>query len=82
MFGNWSRKTQMRGYQPTPNAHLKNLLSKRFKVVEVDEFRTPKTCNSCMGTLKATGPCQGSCLARGSVANLAEAKVESCPRGL
>lgn len=52
-FGNWSRKTQMKGCQPTPNATLKSLLSKRFRVVEVDEFRTSITCNSCMGTLKS-----------------------------
>ena len=43
----------MKGCQPTPNAILKSLLSKRFKVTEVDEFRTSKICNSCMGTLKS-----------------------------
>lgn len=53
MYGNWSRKTQMKGCQPTPNATLKSMLSKRFRVTTVDEFRTSITCNSCMGTLKS-----------------------------
>lgn len=46
--GNWSRNTQMKGCTPTPNMGMKRLLSQRFRVVEVDEF---KTCNSCMGSL-------------------------------
>ena len=53
MYGNWSRKTQMRGCQPTPNTTLKSMLSKRFRVTEVDEFKTSRTCNFCMGTLKS-----------------------------
>ena len=32
---------------------LKRILSVRFKVVEVDEYRTSKMCNSCGGALKS-----------------------------
>ncbi len=42
----------MKGCDPTPNIGLKRLITKRFRVKEVDEFRTSKTCNSCMGELK------------------------------
>ena len=52
-FGNWSRRSQMKGCQPTPNLHLKKLISRRFRVDEVDEFRTSKICNLCMGSLKS-----------------------------
>ncbi len=52
-FGNWSRKTQMKGCHPTLNLGLKRLISKRFRVTEVDKFRTSKTCNQCMGEQKS-----------------------------
>jgi len=52
-YGNWSRRSQMRGCAPTPNVMLKRVLSARFRVVEVDEYRTSKTCNSCGGNLKS-----------------------------
>lgn len=31
-FGNWSRKSQMKGCHPTPNLHLKQLMSRCFHV--------------------------------------------------
>ena len=52
-YGNWSRHSQMKGCAPTPNIMLKRILSVRFKVVEVDEYRTSKMCNSCKGALKS-----------------------------
>ena len=43
-LGNWSNNTtkQMKGCMPSPNKGIFKLLTKRFDVVEVDEFRTSK----------------------------------------
>ena len=52
-YGNWSRKDQMKGCEPSPIVGLKKALRKRFSVIEVDEFRTSRTCNACMGELES-----------------------------
>lgn len=77
-FGNWSRKTQMKGCQPTPNAHSCPNVSKSRKSTSsgLQRYAIPAWELS-----KATGPGRESCLAPGSAANLAEAKTESHPRG-
>ena len=46
-YGHWSRKDQMKGCNPSPVVGLKKLISKRFKTVDVDEYKTSITCNSC-----------------------------------
>ena len=50
-YGDWSRRDQMGGCTPSPVVGIKKLLSKRFIVKDVDEFRTSKTCNRCEGEL-------------------------------
>ncbi len=50
-YGDWSRKDQMKGCDPSPTVGLRKLLKKSSRVVEVDEFRTSKMCNGCMGEL-------------------------------
>jgi hypothetical protein len=44
-LGNWSNNVskQMKGCMPSPNKGIYKLLSKRFDVVEVDEYKTSKT---------------------------------------
>ena len=39
----------MKGCNPTPNLAIKKQIAKRFKTVDVDEFRT---CNLCKSELK------------------------------
>jgi hypothetical protein len=46
-YGNWSRKTQIRGLPPSPVVGIKRFLAKSFDVVTVDEFRTTMTCCKC-----------------------------------
>ena len=43
----------MKGCTPSPVMGMKKLLSKRFMVKDVDEFRTSKTCNRCEGELSS-----------------------------
>jgi hypothetical protein len=52
-IGNWSRTSQMTGCVPSPVIGMKNLLRKHFRVYEVDEFKTTKTCSKCGGEMKA-----------------------------
>jgi hypothetical protein len=40
IMGDWSIGKQMRNFVPTPNLHLKRLLSKHFRIYNEDEFRT------------------------------------------
>ena len=53
MYGNWSRRDQMKGSQPSPTIGLHKVLSTRFRVVEVDEYRTSKVCNLCKRDLSS-----------------------------
>jgi hypothetical protein len=41
-FGDYSRKSQMSGCAPTPNARLRRFLSRNFPVFLIDEYRTSK----------------------------------------
>ena len=47
-YGDWCRKDQMKGCNPSPVAGMKKVFSKRFRVVEVDEYKTSVTCNTCL----------------------------------
>ena len=47
MYGNWSQTKQMANYYPTPGIGFKRMLSKSFKIITVDEFKTSKLCCSC-----------------------------------
>ena len=40
IFGNWNITKQMSNFVPTPNIHLRNKISKNFKMLLLDEFRT------------------------------------------
>ena len=42
ILGDWDISKQMRHFKPTPNKHLKKLLTENFKVYEIDEYRTSK----------------------------------------
>ena len=46
-YGNWSQTKQMRNYFPTPGIGMKRMLSKYFKVITIDEFKTSKLCCAC-----------------------------------
>lgn len=50
-YGNWSRREQLKGCDPSPVVGMKKLMSKRFRVVEVDEYKTSVTCNVCLERL-------------------------------
>lgn len=39
-YGNWSRSSQMKHFIPTPNLRFKKLISSRYKILEVDEYKT------------------------------------------
>ncbi len=36
-YGDWSRRSQMKGCDPTPNGSLKEAITKRFEVKDVTE---------------------------------------------
>jgi hypothetical protein len=44
-YGDWSRDTQMKFLFPTPNKWLRTLLSTKFNIVLVDEFKTSCICS-------------------------------------
>ena len=46
-YGDWSRKDQMRGCDPSPTIRVKKLISKRFEIVEVNEYKTSIICSTC-----------------------------------
>ena len=46
-YGNWSRREQMPGCNPSPTTGIRKRLGRRFHVVVVDEFRSSKVCNEC-----------------------------------
>ena len=50
-YGDWSRKDQLQGCAPSPTVGLRKCVSRKFRVISVDEYRTSKTCNRCMGEL-------------------------------
>lgn len=53
MYGDWSRRDQMKFCQPSPTLGIRKAISDRFRTKTVDEFRTSKTCNRCMGILSS-----------------------------
>ena len=52
-YGDWSRKDQMSGCDPSPVVGLRKAMRKRFFVADVDEHKTSKMCNRCMGELSS-----------------------------
>src|SRR5665647_3609583 len=42
IMGDWSSTKQMKHYMPTPMVGLKRKLKERFKVYNIDEYRTSK----------------------------------------
>ena len=42
IYGDWSRKSQMKGCISMPNIGLKRMLGRYFKILNIDEFRTSK----------------------------------------
>ena len=44
-YGNWSRKSHMKGRIPTPKIGIKRLFGKRFDVLTTDEFMTSQIYN-------------------------------------
>ncbi len=51
-YGDWSRTDQMKGCAPSLGVGMKIILSKRFEVIEEDEYKTSKTCNLYFGEMK------------------------------
>ena len=51
-YGNWCQSKQMRNYLPTPGIGLKKQLSKHFKIITVDEYKTSKICSNCNNELE------------------------------
>ena len=52
-YGNWSETQQMKHLMPSQGIGLRRLISKRFKVVMVDEYHTSKLCNQCHQPLES-----------------------------
>ena len=51
-YSNWSTSIQLRGCALCLNKSVRQILKRKFVVSDVDEFRTSKICNSCMGELR------------------------------
>jgi len=47
IYGNWSRKSQMKYSAPTPNIGIRRKLGKEFNLYLIDEYKTSKLCNTC-----------------------------------
>ena len=52
-YGDWARKDQMAGCEPSPTVGLKKALTRRFRVTEVDEHLTSRMCNLCRNRLES-----------------------------
>ena len=69
-YGNWSRKTQIRGCTPSPVVGIRKKLQEKFHVVVTDEYMTSRTCNRCLGELTSyhrkngTKSCSRLCCAK------------------
>lgn len=50
-YGNWSRRKQMKYMMPTKGIGLRRIISKRFNVVLVDEYKTSALCSRCNSKL-------------------------------
>lgn len=46
-YGNWSRSTQMKFYEPTMNKGLRKLIHKRYDTLTINEHNTSKKCCGC-----------------------------------
>lgn len=46
-YGNWSRSTQMKFYEPTMNKGLRKLIHKRYDTLSINEHNTSKKCCDC-----------------------------------
>jgi hypothetical protein len=46
-YGNWSRYTQMKFYEPTMNKGLRKLIHKRYDTITINEHNTSKKCCGC-----------------------------------
>jgi len=46
-YGNWSRSTQMKFYEPTMNKGLRKLIHKRYDTITINEHNTSKKCCGC-----------------------------------
>lgn len=46
-YGNWSRSTQMKFYEPTMNKSLRKLIHKRYDTITINEHNTSKKCCDC-----------------------------------
>ena len=44
-YGNWSKGNTLKGCISTPNKHFKQLINKKFILLETDEFKTSKLYN-------------------------------------
>jgi len=42
IYGDWSRKSQMKGCISVPNIGIKLMLAKYFKILNIDEYKTSK----------------------------------------
>ena len=46
-YGNWSRQTQMKYYEPTMNRDLRKLIHRRYDTITINEHNTSKKCCGC-----------------------------------
>ena len=46
-YGNYSRSTQMKFYEPTINIGLRRLIHKRYNTITINEHNTSKKCCDC-----------------------------------
>jgi len=51
-YGNWSRSTQMKYYEPTINMGLRRLIHKKYDTITINEYNTSKICCDCHDKLE------------------------------
>jgi hypothetical protein len=42
VYGDWSRQTQMKNHTPTIGKGIRNVISKKFKILLINEYNTSK----------------------------------------
>jgi len=52
VYGDWSRQTQMKNHVPTIGKGMKNIISRQFKTVLINEYNTSKKCCNCSNNLE------------------------------
>jgi hypothetical protein len=52
VYGDWSIQTQMKNHTPTIGKGIRNVISKKFKTLLINEYNTSKKCCNCSNNLE------------------------------